>query len=140
MKKGEVFLLAFCLGLLVMLVCTQVFKTDTSSDELPDPQIIYSTKYVDRAVEKEVSKECFYWIKQVNDLRHAQDRLSKSKGEMKNVLSDLQVNLYNKDPNVLVRLQRDMTDLQVEMDSAWLKIGKANAYLSAFQEGEEPCR
>lgn len=138
-RKGR--LLAFALGASLIgtiwaAVPNGTAEPVTKTVIVPDTHVEYRTK----EVKAPITMQCDQYIRHVNDLRKAQSDLSKYQGRMERLASDIQVNVFTKDPNKSVQLQREVGELTNLTNAAWNRIGDASAFIDRFDKGQEPCR
>ncbi|UVK61791.1 hypothetical protein SEA_MRWORMIE_85 [Gordonia phage MrWormie] len=142
MKKEKV--AAFILGACMVGAIWTAESASSPAPEEPNEPVGVPAVQVTRVVEKEVPRpvgpKCKYYMKHVTELIEGQSVLSETKGRMKEVLDELQVNLLTNDPFVIKRLQGEMNGLQQQMNNAWHSIGEANAKISQYSPGiDDPC-
>ena len=140
---GKKWILPFLAGLAMMGMAWYMQSSSYQYEEVkPVQPVIQVTdiKTVTKEVRMPATNECVIYIDAVNKLREGQRQLSLTKGLMKIVLDDLQMNVFTDDPFVVKDLQKRMNELQQEMNNAWIKIGDASATVDKYEPGQEPCR
>lgn len=104
------------------------------------PMTVRVTEYKEKQVVSHApTKECKVYLEAVTDLREGQAEMSKTHGQMKNMITRIEDNLMTKDAKEVVAMQREMYALQTKADDAWLVIGTASATLDQYEPGQSPC-
>lgn len=134
---------AFAFGVLITGMSWLLWAENQPPREVTphDPVIVTQTKIEEKRVEVPVSsRECNTYLDAVTKLREGQGELSRARGKMRNMISQIELNLMSKDSNTVVKMSRDMYNLENETNKAWLKIGDASTLIDSYMPGEGPCR
>lgn len=130
-------LLAFIFGVAVATLYTHATLEPEVQTKV-EVQTRYETKEV--KVKAPPTVECTAYLNAVLKLRDGQRKLSNVSGRMTQVLSDIQVNVYTKDPFKVKELQGELNRLNNDLSNAWNTIGDATATLDQYTPGQDPCR
>ncbi|QOR56237.1 hypothetical protein SEA_LINETTI_93 [Gordonia phage Linetti] len=109
------------------------------SVEPQEPMKVYVTEQVEKEVPRKVNEQCKWYLEEVDNLVDGQWQLSLAKGRMKQMLDDMQVNVFTQDPFKIKELQGQMKSVQNEMNNAWVAIGDANSKIDRYERDGNPC-
>ncbi|AUV60693.1 hypothetical protein HOS75_gp037 [Gordonia phage SteveFrench] len=127
---------ASMVGAIWMAEASSATQPDTEPQE---PMKVYVTEQVEKEVPRKVSPQCQWYLEEVDNLVDGQWELSLAKGRMKQMLDDIQLNIFNQDPFKIKELQGQMKSVQNQMDNAWVAIGDATSKLDRYEKEGNPC-
>ncbi|AMS02387.1 hypothetical protein SEA_GOURDTHYMES_93 [Gordonia phage GourdThymes] len=133
-------LLGFVLGASMIGAIWVAESSSAVMDNDPQqPTQVYVTEQVEVEVPRKASEECKWYLEEVDNLVDGQWELSLAKGRMKQMLDEMQVNVFTQDPFKIKELQGKMSSVQNQMNNAWVAIGDANSKLDRYKEDGNPC-